>query len=473
MFCPTRVKQFIPLALSLLFILMDISKAKHVKRSKKASYGSSCNSTVKCDIHALLTCVDNVCECLYSDAMLYNHALGTCVSHVNEVCGYLETKRVFINCVPNAFCDHQQGICKCSKGFVEASTGGNCIKQKGYGQQCHSDAECLGDLSLTCFEEICQCHSENYVPHHDSGLSSSSKTKCVSLAGKSCTAKSGCVPKASCISESDNNGALIPSSMFGWLHPGTCQCETGYEMDEHGYCRGQFGAYCDVFQKVPCLNKFQCLNGICQCKYPDDQIYHEDLGHCMSLVGGPCSQRNATEFEVSEEISCEPFLECQNKTETLSMCGCKQGFIENRDRGCDLTFGQICTGPTMNKCDESTGLHCVDGKCDCKDDLKIYNNSVGRCVAKLGSSCKIIHEGEADYGMVKNGCGRSTGEHSHLLGSTLCEENAKCEATRYHLRGLTSHGVCTQIISPVDREQVDTGHLEVDRVTDDDMDEED
>lgn len=417
---------------------------------KKAQYGSPCNSTVKCDIHSLLTCEENTCQCLYQDAMTYSAELGTCVSHVNEICGYLETKKVLINCVPNSLCDPHQGVCKCIQGYAEMER--TCIKQKNFGEKCHSDSECFTDLSLICFEEICQCDPEQYVPLYENrfengNLISTTSAKCVALAGLPCTTKTGCVRKASCVkssAESTGGNVLVSRSpgspSYDWMHPpGVCQCDPGYEADGNGYCRGKYGVFCDVLANVTCLERFHCLNGICLCKYPDDQAYVEEEGKCVSLLGGPCmpitsssassilqnndqdeyDEVNGTETEVlnaSSTASCGKFMECRNGS-----CVCSDGLEGNTERGCDLAFGQPCTGQTIGKCDKAAGLHCLNGKCSCKDLLKEYDQTAGKCVGKLGSSCKLSEKNsEAD---------------------SICSRGSECQPLRPQLR-VSTHGVC-------------------------------
>lgn len=370
--------------------------------------------------------------------MEYNTDLGTCVSLVNELCGYLETKRVFINCVPNAQCDQQQGVCKCSQGYVE--NGRHCIKQKAFGEACHSDNECLSELSLTCFEEVCQCDPKYYVPSTGNNLStppgtytSKVATRCVTLAGLPCTVKTGCVTKASCVSETENDEG-VPVSSFGWMYPGICKCDTGYEIDENRNCRGKFGSACDVLANVSCADKFQCLDGVCSCKYPDDQTFHNDSQLCVSIRGGPCMSSNSNEVSNDEnvvvdeeEIICGKFMECKNST-----CLCKVGFVENRDRGCDLSYGQSCTGETLNKCDQVAGLHCVDGACLCLDKRKEFNISAGKCVGKNGSPCEIP----------RLSCKSGTTQETDYR-KLPCSENMKCQVHRTQLEGEISRGFCS------------------------------
>lgn len=435
----------ISLFIPILFSHFTFSKISTNRSSKKAYYGAACNSTVKCDIHSLLFCEENICQCLYSDAMTYNFDLGTCVSLVNEICGYVETKRVFINCISNSFCDQQQGVCKCAQGFVEGDR--LCLKQKGYGEPCHSDNECLSELSLTCFEETCQCDPQRYVSYSayiENSNINLTQTKCVSLAGLPCTFKTGCVTKASCVNEIDT---LNSSANFDWMNPGTCKCDTGYEMDNNGRCLGKYDSYCDVLANISCLENFQCLDSVCRCKYPDDQIYNEGARKCVSLIGGPCTSPNSiyqlddTDIRGNEEseVRCDKFMECVNST-----CVCRNGFVENIDRGCDLSYGQPCTGETMSKCDKAVGLHCVNGICACKDARREFDLTLGRCMGKIGAQCKVspvkpssavgLHSERRNRKTSHEKIG-SDGEHS-------CSGNAKCKISRIHLKGLTARGFC-------------------------------
>lgn len=431
--------------IAFLIIFLTLSYCKPSKRSsKRASFGSACNNTLKCDIHSLLACEDNTCQCLYPDAMEYNVDLGTCVSLVNEVCGYLERKRVFINCVPNSSCDQQQGVCKCIQhGFTESGSG-HCVKQKGFGEACHSDSECMTDLSLSCFEEICQCEPDRHVPHNpDLSPSGRSKTKCVSLAGQPCTAKTGCVPKASCVILTENGGQdVILSSVHGWMHPGMCKCDLDYEMDTSGYCHGMYGTRCDVLENVTCSNNFQCINGFCSCAYPDDQVYHEESRSCLSHLGGPCSvpRENQEGQGHASRVNCDAFLECKN-----SVCGCRDGFVENKERGCDLTYGQLCTGHTMSKCDEAAGLYCVNGRCACKDELRQFDKATGKCLGRLGSSCEIV--GEFRRKVSCSNCRRGSENMLDTSVEPVCQGNATCQVARAQLFGLTSRGVCVSAAS--------------------------
>lgn len=441
----SRLKLFlISTFILILFSHFTFSKVPNNRSSKKAYYGAACNSTVKCDIHSLLFCEENICQCLYSDAMTYSFDLGTCVSLVNEICGYLETKRVFINCISNSFCDQQQGVCKCAQGFVESER--HCLKQKGYGEPCHSDNECLSELSLTCFEETCRCDPKRYVSHSTYiDNTNLSQTKCVALAGLPCTVKTGCVTKASCVNEI---GALDPNANFDWMNPGVCKCDDGYEMDNNGRCLGKYGSYCDVLANISCLENFQCLDSICHCKYPDDQIYNESLKKCVSLIGGPCTSHNIInklevdmEYQANEkaDVLCDKFMECVNST-----CVCSNGFVENIDRECDLSYGQPCTGETMSKCDKAVGLHCVNGICACKDTRREFDLTLGRCIGKIGAPCKISPvKSSSPVGLRYERRNRKTShEKIDNDGEHSCSRNAKCKISRIHLKGLTARGFC-------------------------------
>jgi len=82
--------------------------------------------------------------------------------------------------------------------------------------------------------------------------------------------------------------------------------------------------------------------------------------------------------------------------------------VESEDRKCDLTYGRICQaeittkdskGTRSNpiKCDQLAPLFCIDGRCQCEDDLKVYDEIEKRCRGLVGSSCTVTNNEDSGF----------------------------------------------------------------------------
>jgi hypothetical protein len=92
----------------------------------------------------------------------------------------------------------------------------------------------------------------------------------------------------------------------------------------------------------------------------------------------------------------------------FSQCRCPEGTVESLERKCDLTYGRICQAEMSTKdskgsrsipvkCDQLAPLFCIDGRCQCEDDLKTYDEIEKRCRGLVGSSCTVKEENMSDF----------------------------------------------------------------------------
>jgi hypothetical protein len=149
-----------------------------------------------------------------------------------------------------------------------------------------------------------------------------------------------------------------------------------------------------------------------------DQVYQD----CYSLIGGPCTTKNNSSFRA---ISCIKPATCVPIGKFRYECSCPEGMVENEARRCDLTHGRICqTEKERNssthglKCDQLAPLFCIQGICQCEDDLKIYDEQVNKCRGLVGSNCEV------------------QGQYNFCVDGAFCKpfrgsNKGKCECSKY------------------------------------------
>lgn len=399
-------------------------------RSARALYGEFCdNRAIRCDTSLSLTCKNQTCVCMKPENMIYDPSCGACASLAREKCRFtvLEEYRSWqeeILCVSNAHCDFAESICVCDKDYIELANG-TCIPKKNNGEPCITSADCRQDIALICQDSTCICNSAT-------SEYSEELTQCVGLANEPCvndlcTANAICREEprrlyggggASSVEVEDSSDEEYGEVVRDPASIGRCQCRTAFGVTSDGKCKLGYSGRCD-HQHAKCMSWLKCKEGTCVCRYPTHQVYDRVTETCLSQVGGPCTKPDEDDGKTnnSSKIGCTGSAVCAKVSDTTRyQCSCPRGFIENADRGCDLDYGQACRTQHLNpystrqqsssgsspppsaKCDRIGKLFCIDGRCQCEDDLHIYDEISRSCKGLVGATCVVKSKGDCVSG---------------------------------------------------------------------------
>lgn len=329
-------------------------------KGDRRSYGENCNKTNRCDSQSALSCIENKCQCLKSNEMIYDESAKKCLILSGEKCSFTlidgAENRVTetFDCVKNAICDNE--YCSCMSGYYEG-TEGICREKGTNGENCTEDAQCRSDLMLTCNDGFCLCHQSEAMFN---GL------KCVAKAGFSCMKYGECVPNAVCGYDQDR---LM------------CTCVNGFKESKNNLCLGTYGFQCDA-NSSPCTQQLSCIDGKCSCHYPQHQNYDSSTDQCKSLAQGPCYE-NVTGSLL--RFPCGQNAECTTQ-DGISECVCSDGYINSYDRKCYIAHGQPCV--RSESCDPASELMCKNGRCACRD-FHIYDERRSLCIGLVGAQCDL------------------------------------------------------------------------------------
>ena len=148
-----------------------------------------------------------------------------------------------------------------------------------------------------------------------------------------------------------------------------------------------------------------CISGTCQCESPSNQVYVPSENICRSTIGGQCSL-TLENGETSQERRrpCIENAECVTVSissvtgSNYTECRCKENYMENSTGSCVLGIGQPCHyGP--DECNPLGMIVCKDNRCQCMDNLQVYDAEFNRCVSPVGTHCKLD---SLQLGCVKN-----------------------------------------------------------------------
>ncbi|CAL8123041.1 unnamed protein product [Orchesella dallaii] len=420
------------------FLLVLLSLATSIQgirtRATRAHYNEYCdNRAIRCDSSLSLTCRNNTCSCLKPESMVYDASRRSCAALARETCKFtvMEEYRTWqeeVHCVTNAHCDFSQSICVCNRGYIELANG-TCIPKKSYGETCDNSSDCKQDFSLMCKDSKCVC-----LPNVSEY--SEEMNQCVGLADKPCV-NDLCTANAICREEprrsyyrpsveldSDDSTEDVDEYAETLRDPssiGRCQCRTAFGVTTGGRCQLGYGGKCD-HQQAKCMSWLKCKEGTCSCHYPAHQIYDKNMETCLSRVGGPCtdpaggSVNKSSSSSQAKKILCIPGTICTQKQETSKFqCSCPEGYIENKDRSCDLGFGQTCRTTTQYtssrqssssllasmsaaRCDKIGKLYCIDARCRCVDELHAYDQTSRMCKGLVGAFCNPKNKNECITG---------------------------------------------------------------------------
>lgn len=165
----------------------------------------------------------------------------------------------------------------------------------------------------------------------------------------------------------------------------------------------QFGNSCDLSQPCDTTQGLACISNICQCVSPSNQRYDNSTQKCVSVVGGPCTTAAAAN-DLTQDCIRNAF--CSEKRdesgELYTECQCDMGYIENSSGDCVPGIGQPCSY-LPDECNPLGMVVCKNGRCECLDNLQVYDVDMQRCVSPAGTHCKYERASSSlQLGCVKN-----------------------------------------------------------------------
>lgn len=193
----------------------------------------------------------------------------------------------------------------------------------------------------------------------------------------------------------------MPKEHFGnylWLVPFSCLLLRLLVQSTPTVTVSTFNSTCDNKHNVCNQSGFlMCISGFCECESPSNQRFDPDLGVCLSIVGGQCSLTQHPP-PVRRCITNAHCVLVTSSRYNYTECQCQPGFIENSEGNCVPGIGKPCNyGP--DECNPSAMVVCKNGRCNCLDELQVYDLDMRRCVSPAGTHCK--YDG-VQLGCVKN-----------------------------------------------------------------------
>ncbi|XP_037040322.1 low-density lipoprotein receptor-related protein 1B-like [Bradysia coprophila] len=145
--------------------------------------------------------------------------------------------------------------------------------------------------------------------------------------------------------------------------------------------RRSYGEECNRINKCDKAAWLSCRDGKCDCSKPDEMLYDEGKGKCVTKSGERCKYGALSEETLVEITDCVKNSICSAD----GVCECDSKYHETYNGTCRLSvlFGENCS--EEDQCSKFVGLQCVDGKCECKDG--IYSRERGLCVGRSQGSC--------------------------------------------------------------------------------------
>lgn len=392
------------------FLILFFTVLSPEVHARTVRFGEPCNKSNICNTSGFLHCVNNVCQCVNPENMVYDHVRSICVSRPGDTClfdtgGDSKKGEKFpetTECDRNSHCAEDK-ICTCDIDFI-LSNNGSCVPNRVYGETCLMDPEgnhnCRPDRYLRCVEGRCGC--EEAQAFYDEA-----RQECVAREGSSCIGYANCVPNAACPIR--HTGSYYSSTL--------CICQPGFSRSPEGLCLANFGESCNTRDKR-CGHDMMCKSGRCECKYAERQKYDRDLNLCVSLVDSPCLIKLKSDEGTKTNITfpCVKNAECK-QIDSLYECRCNEGYIEG-DHTCELAYDQPCGDNFEEPCDRLAPLECIDGKCKCSSEYLYYERNTSKCKALVGAPCL---QGSKDFCTGGSDC-RATRNANSKYGQCRCSQ---------------------------------------------------
>ncbi|CAG7723107.1 unnamed protein product, partial [Allacma fusca] len=394
-------------------------------------FGEPCDPQFKCSSRQGLDCEDSICGC--SPSQVFSQVQGHCVGLVGQDC-------VKSKCSENAMCDLRINKCGCVNGYFQ-DWEDKCSPKLGLFKNCSRDDQCWDKSPLKCIEGECTCNPDVSLLYRGEKVDDNyPNAVCAGRVNSPCIS-SRCAAGSTCHADYVIDEATIqvhtkprnfesrkitPRDGISWwktraggddygFHSGSseeaevplhgffpghtivharvpalthvCHCKDGFTPSKSGTCGKPYGATCT---KGECVEGLVCKGNFCSCQYSHQEFCTLTLS-CRNKIRGPCTANE----DCIETSNCHLY-----NNHTFGECKCKDGYIENLKRECDVEHGGDCV--RNSDCDSVAGLVCTEGNCKCRGFAK-FSEDNRKCLSLVGGDC-----------------------HTSSTGNSSCIENAHC-----------------------------------------------
>ncbi|CAL8103595.1 unnamed protein product [Orchesella dallaii] len=407
---------FLTLILSSLLLLQS-QWIPTVESRVAGQYDDYCTDNVDCSSIQGFLCHNRRCKCAPGGETVFSISRNRCVGAAGRECLRSGNETL---CADNSICRdyNYMFLCSCKENYYQ-SKNGNCYKIAKYGESCREEDYACGDpvtTSVSCIDRKCKCLLGEENQYYDQ-----SEGKCYSHAGSACLFhyQNPCSNNSYCGEIAENiNGA---SFVIGHK----CLCKHGYSYTKSRKCQVGFGSVCNTENSCNYDHFLGCMNGICQCRNPLNEVYDEKTGECTLLVGSRCSLALETGPKCLTNAECLPLRSSSSSsnssvTSGTGICQCSSGFSVTPMNTCLLDLNQKCQ-PGVKLCNYFNALTCVNETCSCVDSSLSYDKSSKSCVALLSKPCGHIQVFD----------NTNSGDDANEI-VVLCEGNAICAKIHAH-----------------------------------------
>ncbi|KAI0984588.1 hypothetical protein GJ496_007458 [Pomphorhynchus laevis] len=397
-----------------------------------SSYGSVCKSNHNCGTDTKLTCLRNYCQCKENHMWVANRCWPT----VDLQNGYMKTCRSDKECqshIRSMLCINHR--CECPSNTIiyqfrtclyvgRALLFGGTFMKGTILSLCHNTIDCDNSKGLICIDKRCECDRANGW-NEDAGA-------CVL---KSLQESQPCKGSLSCVDRNQECKYVSPL----WL----CACPKDgflpiryYESKVTGRCTLKCTSNESCYQKlskhstISQRNLMYCHihSGECKChkgyviqRLSADRIAcikrGEENGPNGAIYMAKCKSDN--NCDISSGIYC-----------INNRCECKIGYRLYRNGLCvqanpaDRIIGYSCSNDKRSQCNINLGLHCVDYRCECRPGTKWFQ---GICVSKYGISGRYLKS-----------CNHNL--HCDFFAGLICiNQRCTCKTNAYWYNGQCTH----------------------------------
>lgn len=294
------------------------------------TFDENCTTSIDCNIFRELKCDFDIGKCTCNDpsTQIFDTNRQSCVSLVGYNCAH-DGGEYDLQCTANAFCDMPiiEGVmhhmCTCNVGWT-TSNELLCINPSGYNDECSTDTECDATKFLKC-DSI---HKKCFCERTDEQIFDDARECCVSLVGFDCDPDEEdglkCVDGGYCKSSPETNGGESRK----------CACSDGWTVTEDFLCtnRTGFDDECGIDLECNSDKILTCdLNTkTCVCQSPEQQIFDQTSGACVSLVGFGCDHGGG-KLQCVQGAFCDmPMID----GEMHHICTCDVGWTVTDDLTC-------------------------------------------------------------------------------------------------------------------------------------------
>ncbi|ODM99858.1 hypothetical protein Ocin01_06816 [Orchesella cincta] len=400
-------KTRLSLTLLLSMLLLQLST---VESRVAGQYDDFCSDNSDCSSSQGFLCHNRRCKCAPGGETVFSISRNRCVGAAGRECLRSGNETL---CADNSICRdyNYMFLCSCKESYYQ-SKNGNCYKIAKYGESCREEDYSCGDpvtTSVSCIDRKCRCLLGEENQYYDQ-----SEGKCYSHAGAACLFhyQNPCSNNSYCgeIAENINGASFVVGHR--------CLCKHGYSYSKNRQCYVSHGNSCSGENSCNYDHFLGCVNGICQCRNPLNEVYDEKTDECTLLVGSRCSMDVESGPKCVKNAEClpsrHPSAGASNSSSVDGICQCGAGYSVTPMNTCLLDLNQRCQ-PGVKLCNYFNALTCINETCSCVDSSLSYDKATKACVAMISKPCGHVQV----YDQTNSG-----DDAKEIV--VLCEGNAIC-----------------------------------------------